>query len=297
MEDRAKWLEERRKGIGGSDAPVVCGLSKRKSPYELWLEKRGEAPEAEDTEPMFWGRTLEPVIRQRYANETGKVVEVPGKILVHPKHPWMIANVDGIIPGERVLEVKTARTAEGWGEEGTDEVPQAYLIQVQHYLAVTGLPVADVAVLIGGQDYRTYEVPADDEAQEMIIEREVVFWERVKHGPAPEPTTFKALQAKFGSASREARVQADAECLEAYTALLEIKALKAQEERLKTVIMKKLGAADTLVEGDRVLVTWKAGKPSRRFDAKAFQADHPDLYEQYRKEGAPSRRFLVKKGA
>jgi len=54
----------------------------------------------------------------------------------------------------RLVEIKTARSADGWGEAGTDEVPQEYLIQVQHYLAVTALPVADVAVLFGGQEFR-----------------------------------------------------------------------------------------------------------------------------------------------
>ena len=33
------WLEYRKRGIGGSDAAVVCGISRYKSPVELWLEK------------------------------------------------------------------------------------------------------------------------------------------------------------------------------------------------------------------------------------------------------------------
>ncbi|MDE5859902.1 MAG: YqaJ viral recombinase family protein [Oscillospiraceae bacterium] len=35
-----EWLEYRKKGIGGSDASVVCGINKYKSPVELWLEKQ-----------------------------------------------------------------------------------------------------------------------------------------------------------------------------------------------------------------------------------------------------------------
>ncbi len=34
------WLEFRKKGKGGSDASVVCGINRYKSPVELWLEKR-----------------------------------------------------------------------------------------------------------------------------------------------------------------------------------------------------------------------------------------------------------------
>lgn len=46
-EDRSKWLEFRKEGIGGSDAAAIVGLSKWKSPYQLWLEKTGQV-EAED---------------------------------------------------------------------------------------------------------------------------------------------------------------------------------------------------------------------------------------------------------
>lgn len=35
----ADWLEVRNQGIGGSDASVVCGISRYKSPVELWMEK------------------------------------------------------------------------------------------------------------------------------------------------------------------------------------------------------------------------------------------------------------------
>ena len=34
------WLEHRKSGIGGSDASVVCGINRYKSPVELWMEKR-----------------------------------------------------------------------------------------------------------------------------------------------------------------------------------------------------------------------------------------------------------------
>src|SRR5512139_912790 len=94
---REEWLKERSNGIGGSDAAPICGLSPWKSAYQVWLEKRGEADgPQQDNEPMFWGRTLEPVIRQRYADVTGRTVTVPNEILVHPKYDWMLASLDGI---------------------------------------------------------------------------------------------------------------------------------------------------------------------------------------------------------
>jgi len=43
-----------------------------------------------------------------------------------------------------------------------------------------------------------------------------------------------------------------------------------------------------------VLATWKAPKPSKRFDAKLFQSSMPDLYEKFMVEQFSSRRFLLK---
>ena len=39
-----EWLELRKKGIGGSDASIVCGINKYKSPVELWLDKTEQLP-------------------------------------------------------------------------------------------------------------------------------------------------------------------------------------------------------------------------------------------------------------
>lgn len=297
--DREQWLKDRQSGIGGSDAAAALGLSKWKTPYALWQEKRGEAGEQEDNESMLWGRALEPVIRQHYAERTGRVVRVPEGILHHPQHAFMLANLDGVTDDGRLLEVKTARSGQDWGEAGTDMVPQAYLLQVQHYMAVTALPVADVAVLISGSDFRLYEVPADPELQAMIIEGEAAFWQRVVEGVPPEPVSLSDMQARYGRASREARVVAGQEIVEAVELLRKIKAANAAgeeaENEQKAIIMGALGEADTLVDdGGNILCTWKAAKPAQRFDAKLFQVAHADLYKQFLKTGEVSRRFLLK---
>lgn len=291
---REEWLKARTKGIGGSDAPAICGVSPWKSPYQVYLEKRGESDPQDDNEPMFWGRTLEPVIRQRYADVTGRTVTVPNEILVHPRHNWMIANIDGEVPGERILEVKTARYADGWGEPGSAEIPEAYIIQVQHYMIVRAYPVADVAALIGGNDFRIYTVHADAELQDLILQREADFWEMVKAGTPPDPTTFTDLKQRFGAASKAQTVQANLEVMKAIARLKEIKALSSEEESLKAVIMAALKESDTLIDGNKVLATWKAQKGATRFDTKAFQEMEPELYKQFLKESDPVRRLLIK---
>lgn len=298
MNAREDWLKERQTGIGGSDAAAVLGLSKWKTPLQVYQEKRGELGPTPDNESMLWGRALEPVIRQQYAERTGRVVRVPDGIIRHPSHEFMLANLDGVTDDSRVVEVKTARSGQDWGEPGSDEVPQAYLLQVQHYMAVTGFAVADVAVLIGGSDFRLYEVPADSELQQMLIEGEAEFWQRVTDGNPPEPVSYADMRARYGRASRDGNVDASPEVLAAVDRLRtlqsEIKRLETVEETEKAIVMKALGECDTLVAGGFTVATWKAAKAAQRFDSKAFQAAHPDLYPQFLKTGEASRRFLLK---
>ena len=47
---REDWLEERKKGIGGSDAATILGLNPYKTTIELWEEKTGrkDAPDISD---------------------------------------------------------------------------------------------------------------------------------------------------------------------------------------------------------------------------------------------------------
>lgn len=298
MNAHAEWLNQRKTGIGGSDAAAILGLSQYRTPFQVYQEKVGLIESTPDNENMLWGRVLEPVIRQQYADRTGRVVRIPEQMLRHDKHPFMIANVDGVTDDGRLLEIKTARTSKEWGEPGSDQIPQAYLIQVQHYLAVTALPVADVSVLIGGSDYRQYEIPADDELQEMIIEGEAKFWSDLQSGIAPEPISFADAQARYGRQSTAGEVQASDAVLQAIKHLevirADIKRLETMEEEEKAVVMLALGDLDTLVHQGKTLATWKASAPAKRFDSKAFQDANPDLYKQFIKTGEPSRRLLIK---
>lgn len=300
---RAEWLEARRTGIGGSDVAPILGLSKWSTPLQVYQQKRGELGEQPENDAMRWGRYLEPVVRQAYADQTGNEVRVLPTMIRHPVHEFMVANLDGFVAPEhaprRVFEAKTARSADGWGEPGTDQIPQPYLLQVQHYLAVTGFIVADVAVLIGGSDFRLYEVPEDRELQEMLVDAEHEFWQRVQRGDPPEPVTVADAVARWGRSSRADCVMATDEVTLALQTLraarASIQQAEAIEESAKAVILRALGECDTLVDATgKTLATWKASAPPIRFDASALKAVHPDLHAQFLKPGDPSRRFLLK---
>lgn len=296
--NKAAWLEERRRGIGGSDVAAILGMSKWKTPLQVYLDKRGESDHTPDNESMLWGRVLEPVIRQQYSERTGRSVRVPEKMLYSLDYPFMLANLDGFTDDHRVLEIKTARYGDEWGEPGSDEIPTEYLLQVQHYMAVTGFFVADVAVLIGGSDFRLYEVPSDKELQEMVIQRESEFWKRVVEGSPPDPVTLAETIERFGKSARQSSVEAGDDVILALQTIKEVKseidALKDREEAAKAVVLKALGENESVVSGGKTLATWKLTKGRAGFNQEAFKADHPKLYEQYMKVGSPYRRFLLK---
>lgn len=184
--DRESWLAERRKGIGASDAAAVCGVSPWGSPLSVYLDKRGLLP-SQDSAPMKWGLLLEDVIAAAYVEMTGRVVEKPhDPIWWHDRLPWMFATLDRFTTCGRVVELKTSRSADGWGEPGSDHVPESYIVQVHHQMAVADAWVADIAVLIGGSDFRVYTVERNQLLAERIMEIELAFWRRVQKEEPPD---------------------------------------------------------------------------------------------------------------
>src|SRR5574343_314525 len=121
------FITARSTGIGGSDVAAILGLSKFKTPLAVYQEKRGELSPQPDNDAMRWGRYLEPVVRQAYDDATGYEVRVPTSMLRHPHHDFAVANIDGFVEDRtgRIFDAKTARTADGWGDAGSDQVPQA----------------------------------------------------------------------------------------------------------------------------------------------------------------------------
>lgn len=279
---------------------AIMGLSPWKSAFRVYQEKRKEVADWQGNEATDWGRRQEPIIRQFYSDVTGRAVRLPDKILFHSKHPYMLASLDGYTDDRRVVEIKTARSGKGWGEPGSDEIPDIYRAQVEHYLIVTGFEVADVAVSIGGGSPELYEVPADPELQEMIIEACAKFWQQVQTGNPPEPVTYQDAVARFGRSTAQGAVVASQDDLVALNELRiirdRIKLLEADEEHLKAEVIKALGdSGDTLVDVDgTTLATYKLANGRKMFDYKAFEKDHKELYEQYLKHGEAQRRFLLK---
>jgi putative phage-type endonuclease len=255
----------RANGIGGSDAAAALGLSKRKTVRQLYHEKRGEIPpDVFDAEVIWWGNALEPVVRQKYAEKTGHTVLLPKETLWHPAHAFMCAHIDGYVDApRRGYEGKTAFLSTGWGEEGTDQVPSDCLMQVHHYMIVTDLPVFDVACLIGRR-FAYYEVPADPELHQMIIEGEREFARRVKDGDPPpldyeHPTALDVMKRLHRGTNGVRLIASEGACgwrRKIERAQRIEKAAKARIDAYKSRLLEEMG--------DAALLAFPDGKCYRR---------------------------------
>ena len=212
----------------------------------------------------------------------------------------MLANVDRLIVGCKIgLECKTT-SAYNKAEWEDDNIPDAYYIQCQHYMAVTGYKSWYIAVLIGGNKFRYKEIKRDDELIAKLIELEAAFWQHVVNGTMPSTdgsdACGNALLTLYPDSNGEEVLLPDtAEILirEYESANSEEKAAIERKKAAQAALELMLGVNERGRIGNRI-VNWKSVKAAERFDTKLFKVDYPDLAAQYTKLGEPSRRFSIK---
>lgn len=298
---RDEWLKARKKGIGGSDAAAIAGLNKWKSPIGVYLEKVGQSPD-EDTagEAAYWGNVMEDIVAQEFSKRTGLKVRRRNAILKHPEHEWMLANVDRLIIGKREgLECKTASEylKDLW--EGED-IPTAYLLQCQHYMAVTGYEAWWIAVLVGGNKFIHKKVERDEELINYLITIEKNFWEEhvLKENPPAfdgSESSVDLLKALYPESEPDTEILLSSDYQPYLDALdqvnVELKELEVQKKEYENKIKAAMGENETAISGER-LITWKS-IVSNRFDSKRFSKEFPELYYKFTKPSS-YRRFAVK---
>ena len=296
-----EWLEHRKLGVGGSDASVVCGINRYKSPVELWMDKTGQLPVQEAGEPAYWGTQLEPIVRTEFSKRTGIFVAEVHELLQSEEHPFMLANLDGVceVPGigTCVFEAKTASAYKAG--EWEDTIPDEYQLQIQHYMAVTGYQGAYIAVLIGGNSFKWKFVERDEELISMLIELEADFWNHVQDRTPPpldgSDASKKFLSERFPSSrplSHIALPDTAAALLEQYDeACEELEAVTERKQKAENLLKEMMGDNEIGTTGDRI-VTWKSVS-QERLDSKTLKAEHPALYKKYANQTS-YRRFTVK---
>jgi len=282
-----EFHEQRRKGIGGSDAAAVCGLDPYRTRLDIWKEKVGETPPREPTPHMIRGKVLEDVVIGLYQKLTGrKVRRQPQR--EHPSYTFIIGNIDrqilanGDERGTGLLEVKcpSIRMFMRYQREG---LPAHMVVQGQHYLEVFDYEWMDFAVFNADLwKLVHFEIKRDHAFGAGLLEQEVNFWrDYVLPHVEPPPITL-AIAAPEGvelPAFEGTIIQRDdAEWQEAAESLGQARTLRESAEGIEATAearVKELMGVHSVVEGFNLRAYWKTQPGRTTFDKKALEATKP----------------------
>ena len=295
---REEWLSLRRVGVGGSEAAAASGLSRWQSKLGLWLDKLGQGKPVEESEQMYWGTVMEPVLLAEFSKRTGKEAKPCPFMFQSVEHPWMIADIDGYTKepdgSTSIIEIKTASSfsVNDWA----DGVPLQYLLQLNHYFSVTGLHKGYLVVLIGGNEFQIHEIERDEEIINNLIALEYDFWQHVvnKIQPEPDSQSGDALNQLYPQANNTS-ILLDDTADNLISDYLNIKAIeddvKAKKAELENKLKSMLGQAELGKSKAGYTVKW-SNSSSSRIDTTALKKAEPELAAKYTKESS-SRRFSV----
>lgn len=302
-----KWAELRRTGMGGSDAGAIMGMNEYSSSLVVYMQKKGEEV-FQGNASTKWGHILEDPVRQETEKELGvHIEEVPG-MFKSSIYPHMNANLDGLILTENPVtignstvdglgghEIKTSAKGDGFGE---DEIPDSYYCQVQHYMAVTGLPWFILTVFIlSKKEGRHYIVKANPNFQEKLINAETDFWENfVMTNTIPAPSGTESETEILKSLPIAESVELPEELAYSLGRRSEIKdqikLLEAEEKQIFNNVLLEMYKASDIAEGEepKEKISAKCGsykitlsiQKRKSIDSDALKAD--GLYEKYTKE-------------
>ncbi|WNO25858.1 Cas4 exonuclease [Arthrobacter phage Altadena] len=290
---RERWLEERTKGLGGSDASTVLGLNKWASRWGLYLEKTGQSKDDRpQNEAMYWGSAMEPILRRRFVEDTGIVVRSAG-LHRSKEFPWMQVTVDGLSADGGIFESKTASSWAAGDDWDDDGIPDHAALQVQHGLAVTGRSHAWIVGLLDGRDWQIRgPIPRNEEIIALLIEEERAFWHdhvlaRVE--PAVTHQSLDEVKSHYNDSDPDRIAYISEPELRAYEARIAgYKALVKTNDEAAKAVEAELRAR---IEGAELVLPYPGADPKKEalatlthtatFSSRRFKEDEPELAEKY----------------
>ena len=290
------WLAIRQLlGIGASEVSGVLGISRYKTPYQIWVHKVSDEIELVENKFTIWGNLLEEPLAQEYVRKTGNLVKTDNKIRIHQKHDNIFANLDRVVVEKRteengILECKSTvkRVYESWiknEEDCPQGIPLDYYCQIQQQLSVTGFPWCDL--IIGILDEReTYIKRILPDKKYIEKQNDVIqaWWNgHVIEMIPPEMTAdeYNYVEPAIGSV-----IEADEEVAEIVSKLKERKTeYKGMEKEIKSLedsLKSFLGDNENLTLAGNILATWK--QQSRDgIDNRLLKEKYPEIAEEVKK--------------
>lgn len=297
--------ESHRTRLGCSEIAAALGLSRWKTPYQLWQEKTGvvEPASLDGQLRIDLGNLLEDIVAQLYEKETGFQVVRSRPEKTSDAIPYLVGHIDRRIVGHRRgLEIKTHLsrfTSDEWGPVGTDQIPVDYYLQSMGYLILTQYHAWDVAVLLAGPEMRKYTIYPNSELMAWIKRGLDGFWRHVTEKTPPDPVNLEDANRRWPNAIQQPTFARPAD-MNSFRELAELKKSIAKMEEqaalLELSLKESMKECDALVDPatSDVLCTWKS-QESKRVSVKLLRELHPAIASEVI-EVTQNRVFRLRKG-
>lgn len=268
----AEWKARRHETIGSSDIGAIMELSAYDSPRDIFNKKKGLVPEFEGNDSTEWGTELEDFCSRMFEKkELATLMQSAGdnprirrdnKIRVHADYPWATCNLDRLIVGTEepiILELKTTTSyaMKGWDAA----VPTTYYAQVQWQMYVTGYRKAIIWVaVLDTKKFVRLDVDYNIEFANAMQEAACAFKAALD---ANDPTCLTMTLKDYEKVNplTGTKVEATEEILNTVSKITQLKAQKSEIEKSEKLLSAELktfiGENEALVQGDRVVATYK----------------------------------------
>lgn len=293
--DNPRWHELRRAGVTASEVAVVMGLSPYDSPFNLYWSKTNDWRWG-GNEYTGVGSHLEDAIADWWLIEHGAPMDLTtmhAGLYAHPDRPWQLATPDRIVidvwgTDVALLECKwVAQSWDGWGEEGTDDIPVYYRCQGLWQADTLGVDEVHFAVL-GPTGFRAYLVRRDERGEADLVLMRAAALDFVRRIRESDPPPLDSHSATVGALKRlypsvgTGEVEVSAELAVKYRVARAAK--KVAEERIaeceaeiRYLLEEDCGRA---VQGGQT-VALRSVFGQRRIDSTRLRKEQPEIADAY----------------
>jgi predicted phage-related endonuclease len=295
-EDNSKFFPD---AISGTEAVVAClGEHYGRTRYSVWkskMEKKGAVVPINGD--MRRGLTLEPMVRDMYRGLHPNLTVTGEALIRHPSEP-LAGHADGLVDDDGVLEIKCPRAGRSRKLLETGELPEAWVIQVTHYLRITARQWADVAVFDGDNwEPVIARVEYNPELGTVIAEACLKLWDCVLTRTPPDGYGIVAPSGRnveIEVVDNPALIAAVNEYRVASEMIKTLEEKKEDARRNALAIMDERVVAK-LPDNTRVSAGWTEGRET--IDGRAILRDHPEIdAEKYTKRSEPTRGMRITGG-
>lgn len=323
-----EWLEYRRRGLGGSDAAAVLGVSPFATARDLYYDKTKQISYGDDEANWVakkMGHLLEDLVAEIFHEKTGYRIYQIKKMFTHPIYTHMLADIDYFVElpdgTTAILEIKTTNynAKDHWWYNGQKIVPINYEIQGRHYMCVMNLDRVYYCCLYGNNEDEAIirHIDRDLDYESELIALEQHFWQNNVLAQVPPPYTedgdliIESARRHFGPADETApAVLLGAQMSASVQRFLELQAKKsalnadinrisAEMKRLQGRVIAEMGNSCTAtcsIGENPYLITYNPVRKSSivKEQLARLEEQHPDIYNEF-VTVTESRRFYVKK--